>query len=225
MVANGVAVAIAHKRAGYTGNDACRSQLRRSPDVDQRVNWLLRQRIESETRRRPRSEKPIDDARLRLVRELEKIAYSDVRDLISWDKQPVMDDDGNVVGEQDRLTITPSHRLKPGAAATIKSVTTKSGALKFDAHDKLSALNTLAKILGMTTDAAPPPSVTINQVNVGQDTALEAARRLTFALAAAQHAAQQSPERPTIKGKAEEPGQIGVNRQETAETGSNGRLK
>ena len=115
----------------------------------------------------------------------------------------MMDDDGNVVGEQDRLTITPSHRLKPRAAATIKSVTTKSGALKFDAHDKLSALNTLAKILGMTTDAAPPPSVTINQVNVGPDTALEAARRLAFALAAAQHAAQQAPaEPPTIEGPA-----------------------
>jgi hypothetical protein len=38
------------------------------------------------------------------------------------------------------MTITPSHRLKSGVAATVKSVTTKSGALKFDVHDKLSAL-------------------------------------------------------------------------------------
>jgi hypothetical protein len=198
MIAAGTPVPVAYEACGYKGGKDCRSQLRRCADVDQRVNYLVAQRIESDARSRHRREKPIDDARLRLVRELEKIAYSDVRDLVAWDKEPIVDSDGTVTGYRDRMTVTPSHRLKPGAAAAIRSVTTKAGALKFDAHDKLNALMTLAKILGMTTDAPPPSSVTINQVNVGPDTALEAARRLAFALAAAEHAARQSPPPATL---------------------------
>src|SRR5271166_5276847 len=50
----------------------------------------------------------------------------DVRELISWDKEPIIDADGTVTGYRDRMAITPSHRLKPGAAATVKSFTTKS---------------------------------------------------------------------------------------------------
>jgi Terminase small subunit len=195
LVAAGTQARDAYTRAGYSGNDTSRQQLRRQADVDARINWIIRQRIESDAALRHRAEKPIADARLRLVRELEKIAYSDIRQLVQWDKQPVLDPDGNVVGERDRMTVTPSHRLKPGAAATVKSVTTKSGALKFDVHDKLNALNTLAKILGVTTDAPPPvQSVTVNQVNVGPSNALEAARRLAFALAAAQQAALAAPQ-------------------------------
>jgi hypothetical protein len=49
----------------------------------------------------------------------------------------------------------------------------------------------LSKALGLSQDAAPAPNVTVNQLNVspGNDTALEAARRLAFALAAASQAA------------------------------------
>jgi hypothetical protein len=88
------------------------------------------------------------------------------------------------------MTVTPSHRLKPGVAATVKSVTTKSGALKFDVHDKLNALMQLGKILGLYTDAASATATTnvqVNQVNIGGNNALEAVRRLAFAIQKAQH--------------------------------------
>jgi hypothetical protein len=84
------------------------------------------------------------------------------------------------------MEVTPSHLLTKEQAAMVKSVTTKSGALKFEVHDKLAALGQLAKILEMTID--PMPGVTnntqvnVSQVNVGSDNALEAARRLAFAL-------------------------------------------
>ena len=87
------------------------------------------------------------------------------------------------------MTVTPSHRLKPGVAATVKSVTTKSGALKFDVHDKLNALMQLGKILGLFADAASAAATTnvqVNQVNIGGDNALEAVRRLAFAIQKAQ---------------------------------------
>jgi hypothetical protein len=146
--------------------------------------------VDADTRARHRSEKPIADARLRLIRELEKVAYSDVRDLVAWDKEPILDADGTVTGYRDRMTVTPSHRLKPGVAATVKSVTTKSGALKFDVHDKLNALMQLGKILGLYSDAgsaAATTNVQVNQVNIGGDNALEAVRRLAFAIQKAQH--------------------------------------
>ena len=54
---------------------------------------------------------------------------------------------------------------------------------KFETHDKLGALEKLAKILGIYQEAPAVQAVTVNQVNVGGDNALEAARRLAFALA------------------------------------------
>ena len=83
----------------------------------------------------------------------------------------------------------------------VKSVTTKSGALKFEVHDKLPALGQLAKVTGLTQDATT--QVTVNQLNVSQgpETALELARKLAFALASAQRAALAAPtEPPTIEG-------------------------
>jgi hypothetical protein len=190
-IVQGHRLAPAYEIAGFEGKSSRLPwQLRHKPVVDARVSWLLAQRIEADTRARHRNEKPIADARLRLIRELEKVAYSDVRDLVAWDKEPIFDADGAVTGYRDCMTVTPSHRLKSGVAATIKSVTTKSGALKFDVHDKLNALMQLGKILGLYTDAASAGATTnvqVNQVNVGSDNALEAVRRLAFAIHKAQH--------------------------------------
>jgi hypothetical protein len=106
---------------------------------------------------------------------------------VQWNREAELDGDGNVVGFKDTMKVTPSHLLNREQAAQIRSVTTKSGALKFEVHDKLSALVQLAKILGVTPE---PLSQTVNntQVNVstvnvpGGESALEAARRLAFAL-------------------------------------------
>lgn len=206
-VAAGVPVKDAYVRAGYRGNDVSRYELRRCADIDARVNCLLRKRIECDTRARHKAEKPIADLELRTLRELEKIAFSDARDLVSWDRVPVYDDDGTVTGYRDELMVTPSHHLTSGAAAAVKSVTTKFGSMKFDMHDKLTALQALCKALGIYQDAALAPSVTVNQLNVGSDNALEAARRVAFALALAQHQTEQAAklEAKTIEGdKAEE---------------------
>ena len=73
-------------------------------------------------------------------------------------------------------------------------MTTKSGSLKIEFHDKIAALTQMAKILGMTPDAAPA-NVTVNQLNVSQapDTALELARKLAFAIEAANQLALTAP--------------------------------
>jgi 3',5'-cyclic-AMP phosphodiesterase len=83
---------------------------------------------EADTRARHRSEKKIGDSRLRLIRELERFAYSDTHDVVQWERRPRLDDDGNVVGFVDELIPTPSRLLTQDQAAQTRSVTTKAPA-------------------------------------------------------------------------------------------------
>lgn len=182
MIAQGVPVPDAYRRAGYSGGDDARWDLRRSAEVDLRVNWLLQDRIRADTAARQRGEKKIVDARLRLIREFERVAYSSIGDLVQWDRKPVHGKDGSVEGFRDELVVTPSARLGRGTMATIRSVTTKSGALKIDFHEKVNAMNSLAKILGMGVEPVAP-NVTVNNLNVGDASAFDSARRLAFLLA------------------------------------------
>jgi hypothetical protein len=162
--------------------------------------------MQADTKRRHAREKPIADLRTRVVKELERLAFSDARDLVQWSREPVRDQEGNIVGFEDVLVATPSHILKRDAAATIKSVTTKSGNLKLDIHDKLAALDKLGRMLGLFHDPAPAANVTVNQLNLndGPETAREAIKRLAFAIAKVQHAAIAAPQPAMIeKEKAE----------------------
>ncbi len=210
MIAEGEPAQVAYKRAGYTGGDDARWDLRRSPEVDLRVNWLLEERIKEQTRARHRREKKLDDLRTRVLLELERVAFADARDVVQWDRRAKVDADGNVMGFEDVIIPRPSRLLTKDQAAQVKSVATKSGTVKFETHDKIQALEKLAKILGLYQDA-PPSSATnnvqVNQVNIGVTSALEAARRLAFALAKAQQA--QVLGRPTIAGHADDAGQKG----------------
>ncbi len=104
--------------------------------------------------------------------------------------------DGNITGYEDMMTPTPSRRLSADAAAAVRGITTKAGALKIDMVDKMAALDKLGRMLGLFQDAAPAANVTVNQLNLnnGPETALEAARRLAFALAMAERAALAAPQ-------------------------------
>ena len=157
--------------------------------------------VEADTRARHRADQKITDERLRMIRELGRIAYSDPRDVVQWDREPELDQDGNVIGFKDTMKVTPSRLLTREQAAQVKSVTTKSGALKFEVHDKLAALAQLAKVLGV----APEPQsqtvtntqVNVGQVNVGSDNALEDLKRLAFAIEKAARAREAEPNGPT----------------------------
>lgn len=205
FIANGVPVPEAYRRAGYSGGDDARWDLRRSAEVDARVNWLLAERVRADTEARHKREKKTGDLRDRVLKELERIAFSDARDVCQWDRVPVVDPEGSVTGYRDELTATPSHRLTRDAAASVRSVTTKGGALKIDVHDKLAALDKLARALGIFSDAAPVAgNVTVQQVNVGDVSALEVARRMAFLLASAGQE-PQAREPATIDAKPEPP--------------------
>jgi hypothetical protein len=209
-VARGVNVDIAYREAGYMGNSASRRELRCSADVDARIKWLLVQRIEADAQARARVIEKQHDARLRLIERLEAIAYADPRDIVQWDVESTFDRRGNVTGERPVMKITPSRLLTRDQAALLKTVTTKNGGLKFEVNDQLAALIQLAKMFGMMADPAAA-TVTNTQVNVGQVNfngemnALEAARRLAFALAKAERSitlagATDAPDAVLVEG-------------------------
>jgi hypothetical protein len=189
-VARGVSVREAYRLAGYVGKDPSSiTGIRRAPDIDARVGYLLEQRIKDDTRARHRREKPIADARLRVVKELERVAFADIRDIMQWERRPVVGATGNVIGFEDVVIPLPSRLLSADAVAAVRGVTAKSGALKIELTDKLQALDKLARMLGLFQEPAPATNVTVNQVNLdnGPGTALEAVKRLAFAIAKVQH--------------------------------------
>lgn len=190
-IADGVDVETAYRDAGYVGNQHSRKTTRYAPDVRARVKWILEERIRANAAARARQSGKEGDARLRLIRELEAIAYVDPGDLAQWSRVPRFDGEGNLTGYDDVLELTPSHLLTRAQRSAIKSVSRtvkKDGVtVRLDTNGKQEALALLAKILGMTASDAPPATTTINntQVNVsavGETSALEAARRLAFAL-------------------------------------------
>jgi hypothetical protein len=201
-IVHGHRLGAAYEIAGFTGKSPRLPwQLRHKPCIEARVTWLLTQRIEADTKARHQADEKIEDARLRLIREFERVAYSDARDLAQWDRRPRLDNEGNLVEFVDELQVTPSRLLTRDAGALVRSVTTKSGTIKIETHDKLQAIDKLARILGVYQE--PPASaapVTVNQVNIGSNNALEAVKRLAFAIAKAQHS--QALEPPTIEGNA-----------------------
>jgi hypothetical protein len=192
----------AYVTAGFKGSGSALKALRFDRDVKDRIAWLLRERIRANAQRAARQDEKEADARLRLIRELEAIAYVDVGDLAQWDRKPRFDADGALVGYDDVLDLTPSSLLTKAQRAAVKSVSRtvkKDGTtVRLDTSGKEAALALLAKILGMTANDAPAPSSVVNntQVNlttIGDGSALEAARRLAFALEKAARALPATP--------------------------------
>lgn len=197
----------AYRSAGFSQNaDRTRAWLfRHKPHIDARIQALLKIRVDADTKRFVRRQNKIDDIRARALAELEKIAFLDIREVAQWDKRPVMSPDGEVIEIVDKLLLTPSAKLSPAAAAAIKGVTTKSGSLKVELHDKRAALETILKATGGFPTDDSPSSVTVNQFNVGAVDAIEAARRIAFALRRGADALPApSPAPKTIDGEAVE---------------------
>lgn len=126
----------------------------------------------------------------RTVKELEKIAFSDIGEIANWQREPILNADGEVVDYRTTLQIKDSAKLTVAQRAMVKAAFTKGGEIRLDLHDKLAALLGLHKAL-MGKDV-PASSVTVNQVNVGAVPAIEAARKVAYLLAAAR-AAQLAP--------------------------------
>jgi len=211
-IANGHKLERAHELAGFKPDRKTAWSLRHRPDISRRVEELLKERVQADTRRRVRREKGDEDLRERVIEELRRIAFADVREVMKWNREPVMSPDGEVLGIVDRVTVTASDKLTDSSAAAIKSVFQKAGSLRVELHDKRAALEALAKIL-KGDDGQPTGGVHVTQVNVGSVSAIDAAQRIAFLLSAAQARVAPSPAPIVIEGepgKSDEPGTVPV---------------
>jgi hypothetical protein len=189
-IANGHKLERAHELAGFRPDRKTAWSLRHRPDISRRVDELLKERVRADTQRRFRREKKEEALRDRVIAELERIAFADVRDVVSWQREPVLSADGEVLELTDRVSVVPSNRLSADAAASIKNVFTKSGQVRVEMHDKQAALLALAKHLQLFDEQSAPTTV-VNQLNVGAVNSIDMAQRVLFMLNAA--ASQRAP--------------------------------
>ena len=128
-----VSAAEAYRRAypNYNGRHAAQLALRllqQHPIVMQRIAQL-----------RDRAAKRLEVSAERVLRELASIAFSDISRLVHWDS----------AGEQ---TLVASDELLEEDKAAIKDIATDKSRTRVRLHDKVAALEKLAKHLGLFTE-------------------------------------------------------------------------
>jgi hypothetical protein len=183
LIAGGMPTVQAYRAAGFRGGDKPRWELRNASEVDRRIEFLVGERVKAQTAASARPEKRLNDARARLVRELERLAYSDLGQLAAWGTKAIENGDGSIE-IIETASIVDSDKLTPAQRAAIKTIRHKSGKVQIELHDKLGALLSLAKVLGLMPEKSEPQPapLTVNQVNVGEMNSLEAIKRIAFVI-------------------------------------------
>lgn len=124
-------------RAGYSEKTAgsIANQLRKEDAIQARLTELMEARSK-------RTEVTQD----RVLMELARLAFSNMRDFVTWGP--------------DGVSLKPSAELEDDDARCVaevyQSVTQHGGSLRFKLHDKLGALRDIAKHLGMFNDDGDP---------------------------------------------------------------------
>jgi phage terminase small subunit len=95
----------------------------------------------------------------RVLAELGKLGFSDIRQVVEWQTREVFDGPEPIAHSEASVAIKPSEQISDDAAAAISEVSqTKDGCLKVKMHDKLGALVKIGQHLGMfrTVQAEEP---------------------------------------------------------------------
>jgi phage terminase small subunit len=111
------------------------------PDVDARIRELRdNQRITEKTA----TSKALNIHEItmdKIIGELAKIGFSDVREAIKWGGKLALDDeDGNSVTVDNAVWLVDSEKLPDHIAGAIKSISQTAQGIKIEFHDKKAAL-------------------------------------------------------------------------------------
>jgi phage terminase small subunit len=102
----------------------------------------------------------------RVLQELARIGFADIRKAVAWGSAPdgAIDDEGSPA--QYPVELKPSTEVDDETAAAISEVALTQNGVKLKMHDKLSALDKLARHLGILNGSGAgeddAPSLTIN---------------------------------------------------------------
>lgn len=182
-IVNGMKLQEAHKLAGFTGaTHAAAFNMRHRPEIDARIRWLLSERVKVDSHRYARRQNRKGDLLQRALAKLDDIMSTDVRELVDWRKEAVLNAAGEVVEVVERMSVKDASAISAKAASAIKGLITKGGRLQVELHDQRAAATDIVRLL-TGSDAQPAGNVTVNQVNVGAVSAADAAQRVMFLLA------------------------------------------
>jgi len=152
-LAKGSPASQAYVSAGYSKNDGNASRLNGNEKVRARVDELLTASAEK-----------AGVTISRIVNELAKIGFSDIRKAIKWgDGVAVFDDDGNVQ-ISNGVALVGSDAIDDDAAGAVAEVSQTKDGLKLKMHDKRAALVDLGRHLGMFGSDATSANVTIKVI-------------------------------------------------------------
>jgi phage terminase small subunit len=137
---NGTQAAI---RAGYKENSARQiaTENLSKPYIQDRIQQLMNERS-----------KRTDITADRVLQELAKIGFADVKDFLSFRTERTLVDhyEGKpIYGYQNIVELKPSDEVD---GTLINEVSLKDGALKFKLHDKMAALDKIGRHLKLFTD-------------------------------------------------------------------------
>lgn len=131
-------------RAGYSAKTANRiaSENLSKPDIQAAIQDAMQRREE-------RTEVTQD----RVLRELAKIGFADIRKAVQWGaSMPVVDEETGDVTLANGISLVPSDKLDADTAAAISEVAQTRDGLRVKFHDKRAALVDMGRHLGMFLD-------------------------------------------------------------------------
>ena len=140
--AKGASASDAYERAGYTRHDGNAHRLSVNEKVTARVDEILSKSAE-------RTGVTVD----RIVSELAKIGFADIRKVMRWGESVALPigENGEVFVSHD-VALVSSDDLDDATAAAVSEVRKTKEGLSIKMHDKRAALVDLGKHLGMFTE-------------------------------------------------------------------------
>jgi phage terminase small subunit len=157
-LAKGKSADAAYVTAGYRENRHNASTLRNKQNILNRLAELLERAQQNEVIATERAIERLAISKERVLSELAKIGFSDIRKAVRWKSALVTEEDNPDGGEvlviktvvTNLVEIVPSDELDDATAAAISQVTQNiNGGVTVKLHDKRAALVDIGKHLGM----------------------------------------------------------------------------
>lgn len=157
-LAKGKSADAAYVAAGYRENHGNAGALRRQQHISIRVAELLERARSIEVIATERAIERLAISKERVLAELAKIGFSDIRKAVRWKSALVTEEDNPDGGEvlviktvvTNLVEIVPSDEIDDATAAAIAQVTQNiNGGVTVKLHDKRAALVDIGKHLGM----------------------------------------------------------------------------
>jgi phage terminase small subunit len=151
-LANGISASEAYVAAGFRKNDGNAWRLKSNEAVLNRIEEIMKEREHIHTKA---IEKAIEDTGIsigRVLTELAKIGFSDIRKAVKWGDAVAVADEAGEIKISNGVALIGSDSVDDNTAAAIAEISQTKDGLKVKFHDKRGALVDIGRHLGMFKD-------------------------------------------------------------------------